>query len=219
MGKYLQDLDLYMPPSEGEESRQWALSTNFLEILYLDSLPKVETPGVSKIIIRPCRELPTILNEGPSKYLPVIQLYKLFDFDNYWNSSIINRKRIALDLMQGALLELADFYGWDKNSFNQAYLKVLALNFVNYRPWTKSVSCPNKKFKSQVWCNYDSEKADIFVVIFSRNKEIHKSLVTSVKPGDVFIRRAAANLLWTSSNEIQLTNYDGSESWNVIMKA
>jgi hypothetical protein len=137
----------------------------------------------------------------------------LFDFDVYWQADKETRKRIALDFLQSGLLEVAAIKGWGTDQFLDAYNKVSAKNFVNYRPWSKTITSPNRKYKAQAWCNYDSDKAEIFIVIFHRMEIAFKTLVTTVKPGDVWIREAVGKLEWVSPETVKLTTRDGKQSW------
>jgi hypothetical protein len=218
MPKYLTDIDLYIPPSEGEEAKMWALSTNFLEVLYLDYLPKVETKGVSKVVLRPCRKAPEKRLEVVLRNPIVLQISKIFDFDAYWNAGKAERKQIALDFLQDGLLEVAESEGWSKEPFQQAYKKVLDQKLVNYRPWGKLKTSPTRKYKSQVWCNYDSDCAEIFLVLFQNGEIVCKKLVTTVLPGDVWIRGAIGELQWVSAGKVKLTSRDELQSWEIAVE-
>jgi hypothetical protein len=143
----------------------------------------------------------------------ILQFSKLFDFDTYFASDKETRKRIALDFLQNGILAVAKARGWNMKPFHDAYKAVLAKNFVCYRPWSKPITSPDRKHKAQVWCNYASDKAEIFIVIFRRNEIANKTLVATVKPGDVWIRGAVGKLAWLSSDKVKLTSHDGSESW------
>lgn len=213
MGKYLRDAVLSCA-KDLDPHFNFKLQTNFLEILYLDCLPKVQTDGVSKIIVRACKVLPSQKLENMGD---VLQLNKRFDFYAYFAAEKGPRKRIALEFLQAGLLEVAVIRGWDTSPFHEAYKAVLAKNLVNYRPWIKPVSSPNRKHKAQVWCNYESDKAEIFIVIFRRNEIVNKTLVTTVKPGDVWIRGAVGKLAWLSSDKVKLTSHDGKESWETTL--
>lgn len=215
MAKYLGDLSLGTPSTDKKEAIQWALSTNFLRILYLDSLPRVVTNGVPKVIIKPCRELP----ENPLKVIlrkpDILELSKQFNLDTYWTADKEQRKRMALEFLQEGLLEIARTKGWDEAPFQEAYQTILRKNFVNYRPWSAPVTAPDRRHKAQIWCNYDSDKAEIFVVIFCRKEIVKRELVTTVKPGDVWIRNAAGKLKWESKSIVKLTSKDESQVWEV----
>lgn len=209
MGKYLRDVVLSCAKSVDPEFN-FKLQSNFLEILYLDCLPKTFTSGTSKVIVEACKIIP------PKKLetmLDVLRLNKLFDFEGYFAAEKETRKRIALEFLQDGLLEVAAIRGWDINPFHEAYKAVLARNFVNYRPWSKPVTSPDRKHKAQVWCNYDSDKAEVFIVVFHRKDVVSKTLVTTVKPGDVWIRGAIGNLQWLSADQVQLSPREGKNDW------
>ena len=215
MSKYLRDIQIYSSYSDDEHINSLPLTTNFLEILYLDSLPKVETYGVPKVTIKPCERLAKSRLDVVLRNPEILQLSKPFNFDAYWKSDKETRKQIALDFLQEGLLQVAKIRGWDAKPFREAYKTVLAKKFVNYRPWSKAVISPDRKYKAQVWCNYDSDRAEIFVVIF-HHREVHtKTLAAVVQPGDVWIREVDGKLEWISQNEVKLVSRDGKKSWKV----
>jgi hypothetical protein len=213
MGKYLRDIDIRVP-SQSIEAKKWGTSTNFLAILYFACLPRVETSGISKVIIQANKILPAKKLEN---MVDVLQLNKLFDFEAYFAADKETKKRIALEFLQDGLLEVATIRGWNTNPFHEAYKAVLAKNFVNYCSWTKPVTSPDRKYKAEVWCNYDSDKAEIFISIYHRKELVSKTLVTTVEPGDVWIRRATAKLEWISVNKVKLTSGDGKQSWEAVL--
>jgi hypothetical protein len=209
MGKYLRDLDLRVS-TNAEERARWGTSTNFLEILYFNCLPRVQTNGVGKVIVEACKTLPPRKMEV---MLDILQINKLFDFEAYFAAGKEIRKRIALEFLQDGILEIATIRGWDTNPFHQAYKTVLAKNFVNYLPWSKSITSPDRRHKAQVWAEYDSDKADIFLVIFHRKEIVSKTFVVSVQAGGVFIRGAIGKLEWLSPEKVVLTPREGKNSW------
>ena len=201
MAKFLRDLDLRVSATSAEEWR-WGTSTNFLDTLYFNCLPKVQTNGTGKVIIEACKVMPSTKLE---KMIDVLRLNKLFDFEAYFAADKEPRKRIALDFLQAGLLEVAELRGWDNAPFHEAYKCVLARNFVNYLTWSKPVVSPDRKYKAQVCCNYDSDKAELFLVVTHRKEVVSKMPVTTVKPGDVWIRCAIGKLEWPSTNKVQLS--------------
>lgn len=208
MAKYLRDLALWLPPST-DEAKRWGYSTNFLEVLYLDSLPKLETHGVAKVVVTPSHEKqePKIeLMVNPDVFQVIVE----FDFDSYWSAGKELRKRLALDLLQSGLLHIAKARSWNTSPLQEAYHAALAKGLVSERPWTKRVTSPNKKLAAEIWCRYDSDRADLFVHILRGKKEIQNIPVATVKPGDVWIREAIGKLEWIAANEIKLTSKDGA---------
>jgi len=143
----------------------------------------------------------------------VLRLNALFDFATYFGASKEIRKRIALDFLQDGLLRVAKIRGWETGTFHEAYKAVLATDFVSYRPWSKAVTSPNRKFKAQVWCKYDSDAAEIFLIVFHRKKVINKKLVLTVEPGDVSIRGAIGKLHWLSASKVELNPRESKRSW------
>jgi hypothetical protein len=56
MAKYLRDIVLSFD-QKIDQQFGFKLETNFLEILYLNSLPKIWTGGIAKVIITACEEI------------------------------------------------------------------------------------------------------------------------------------------------------------------
>ena len=205
MAKYLHEVVLSCSKDIGPEFA-FKLQTNFLELLYIDCLPRVQTNGVFKVIVQASKVLPPKKLEN---MVDVLQLNRPFDFAAYFAAGKEARERIALEFLQDGLLEVATIRGWETNPFHEAYNAVLAKKLVNYRPWSKPVTSPDRKHKAQVWCNWGSDEAEIFIVIFKGKEVVGKTLVATVKPGNVWIRRAIGKLEWVSPDRAQLTSCEG----------
>jgi len=213
MAKYLHDVWIRASRTyEKENDYAFGLSSNFLIDLYSTNLPKVQTNGFFRIIVEANPTPPTKKIEN---MVDVLQINKVFDFEAYFAADKETRKRIALELLQDGLLEVAEMRGWNTTPFHEAYKAVLAKNFVNYRPWCKFVRSPDKKRTAQAWVNYDSDKAEIFIEIAQKKEKLTKTLVTTVKPGDVWIRWTVGKLEWISLDKVRLTSHDGKETWEV----
>lgn len=213
MAKYIRDIVLSCV-REIDPQFNFNLETNFLEVLYLNNLPKVRTDGIAKVIVQACKDVP------PKKIddmINVLRLWKCFDFEAYWKADKKTRKRIALEFLQDGLLDVAGIRGWDADPFHKAYKAVLAKELINERPWrwSKPVASPNRKLKAQAWVNYDSDKADIFVVITRNDQILSKTQVTTVKPGDVWINEVIGKLEWSSPCKLSLISKDAKQSWDV----
>lgn len=210
MVKYLRDVSFWFSPQQGN-AFNLACETNFLEVLYLDCLPKVETEGIAKVVIHPCQSVdgdPLKLINNPD----VIQFSKEFDFELYERSDKQAKKRIALEFLHSSLMEVARLKKWDSQPFLNAYHGVLAKNLVCERSWGKAVAGP-KRIKAVPWCHYDSDKAAIYIAFFKGAKLIGKVWVTDAKPGDVWINQAVGKLEWESERDVKLSSRDGSVSW------
>src|ERR1700760_4772985 len=122
MGKYLRDVVLSCSkdshPQYPDPDFNFGLQTNFLERLYLDSLPKTRTDIIGKVIVEACRSLP---QQRIDNMIDVLRLHRLFDFGAYFAADKETRKRLALDCLQGGLLEVAAIRSWDDAPLHQAY--------------------------------------------------------------------------------------------------
>jgi hypothetical protein len=213
MAKYLRDLQIWIPPKT-EEARKWGMTTNFLERLYLNLLPKFETDGVAKVVLTPSNDISK--NQLTVMVNPdVLQLLKAFSFKEYWQADKEARKKMALAFLKDGLLEIASLKGWDTEAIYEAHKTILDKNLVNEMPWGKAVSGPSGHLKVQAWCNYDSDRADIFLYVFRSGKIISKSLATTVKPADIWINEAVGSLKWSSANKVELRSKDGREIWEI----
>jgi len=212
MAKYLRDIVLSC--ERGMDPRfSLKLETNFLEIIYLNCLPKTQTDGIVKVIVQACKAVP------PKKLdvmIDVLRLWKPFNFEAYFAAGKEPRKRMALEFLQDGLLEVARIRGWSSDPFDQAYKAVLEKGLVNDGPWrwSKPVTSPDRKFKAQAWVNYDSDKADVFIAVTRRDEVVSKTPATSVKPGDVWINQVIGKLEWTATDKVRLTSKDGKQFWD-----
>jgi hypothetical protein len=122
MSKYLRDISFCFAPKEGN-AIQLSYETNFLELLYLDCLPKVETGGIVKIVVCPRQ---TFVGDPLKVSTPnVVHFSKEFDFAQYGRSDKQTRKRIALEFLHSSLMEVAQIKKWDNQPFLKAYEAVL----------------------------------------------------------------------------------------------
>lgn len=212
MAKYLKDVSIYLLP-HSEEARRWGMCTNFLEDLYRQYLVQMKTNGVAKIAVTPVRNPvdPRIrILVNPT----VLQVFRPFDFDAFWGAGDADKKRISLDLLQAGLLEVAEAKGWDSRPLIGAYNKILEADFVNERPWSKSVASRDKSLIAQIWCRYDSDKADLFFMIRRKGGRDSRAFITSVKPGDVWINDVLGKLEWISEDKVTLISKDASRTWD-----
>ncbi len=220
MGKYLRDIVLSCP-KELDPGFNLKLETNFLERLYLDALPKTRTDGVGKVIIEARRNLPIEPPQSPraghrieiESMIDVLRLNKLFDFESYFAASKDVRKRIALEFLQDGLLKVAAIRGWSTSTFQEAYKSLVSKELISYRSWSKSVTSPDRKHKAQVWCKYDSDAAEIFLVVSHRKNVVSKTYIVTVKPGDVWIWGAIGELRWLSAKKVRLTARKSKKDW------
>jgi hypothetical protein len=220
MGKYLRDIVLSCR-KEIDPEFSFKLQTNFLEILYLDCLPQTRTDGVGKVIIEACQNLPIEPRQSPragqqielENMIDVLRLNALFDFAAYFAASKEVRKRIALEFLQDGLLKVATIRGWQTSTFHEAYKAVLAKDLISYRPWSKPVTSPDRKHKAQVWCKYDSDAAEVLLIISHRKNVVSKTSVVTVKPGDVWIRGAIGELRWLSTDRVELIPRKSKRDW------
>ena len=171
MAKYLGDLQIWA--KEESDTQVFGCSANFLESLYRCCLPKVETGGIVKVVIVPCRVLPP----NPFEMLinpDIWTISRLFDFEGYSKADEPTQRSMALELIHQSLLQVARIRRWKRKPLMEAHASVLKHNFVHYAAWSKPIANPTRTLKAQVWCNFTSKKAEIFVTIFKRKKIIQK---------------------------------------------
>jgi len=215
MAKYLTDIGLYSSLEEHNVNFAW--ETNFLELLFFDCLPKVETKGISKVVVTACRSVsgdPLKLIVNPD----VIEYSGVFDFDAYQKADKASRKRMALDFLFGSLTQVAKIKGWDSIPFKVAFEEVLAKKFVNERVWGKPVTGP-VRMKAQTWCHFDSDKAQIYVVFSQMKKQLGRVFVTEAKPSISCINKIVGKLEWETERDVKLTSRDGLSSWRCSVPA
>ena len=216
MAQYLQEVS-FSKPEPPNDAPNFIWETNCVSFLYWDALPRVETKGISKILVRPCRatldeSLELVVN--PS----VLQYSCAFDFEKYQKGSSGEKKRMALELMHSGLCSVAALKGWDKNLFSIAYETLKGTDLVYKAAWGKPVSAADKT-TAQIWVQIDFYDAKIFVVFRRGNQELGQVLVTSVKPSVGWVNSVVGKLKWRSKCSVRLVSRDGSESWDVRLPA
>lgn len=96
---------------------------------------------------------------------------KKFDFQKYQQSSIYERKKMVLDVLLEGVLTVADINGLDRKPLLVAYDCCMHRGLeYKYLLKDKYYLSPNRKQYAGVWCTWNIDKFEAYVIIFDKNK-------------------------------------------------
>ena len=143
MSHKLQDITLYYPDSQNQKlSKTFSGRSHVVTDLYVHFLNAYKPPKTSRVSV----ELGTD-NNSMFYFGSILRLYHPFDKDQFWQLPEIEQKREILEMAHKVALRCCNEYNWDKEVFEQAYQKVLAVNF-RYEIELKKKLSPNRKQKA-----------------------------------------------------------------------
>lgn len=187
-----------------------------------------ETWSTSEMYFYQVRKIPTksiyrlnvILHEKSEtfhKHLNVngvINVYKVFDFDEYFSEAIHLRKRKILDIIYDALVSIVNEEDLDIELLNQAYTYCLSKNLENRWIFNdRFYLSPDKKYYGAFEIVWEIDSFFIYGKLFDKEKKLLCSkLLLKTEPynGD-FIYWAKA--LWNNSSFV-LKSKTGNE-WEI----
>jgi hypothetical protein len=115
------------------------------------------------------------------------------------------KKEKTLELLKNCLDFVIEQKKWDPDPFQQVYLKIKKLNYINEFIWNKPKWNPSKKYKAEVHCTHDLYSFDINISITNRDNNVLKNeKILSTKPDDIIYSRFLGELKWISNGEVAL---------------
>lgn len=201
----LKEISVY-DVKNNKTSRKFNLETWCISEMYCRYLKKTKNNKIRKINI--------ILGEdSPRELLSfVLKIYNEFDFNQYFEKSTYDKKKIILDVIHKELLSISEEFGFDINVIKEAYNSCLE-NKLENRWFLK-----NKLFKSRkspllggIECFWDFDIFRVKAIIFSSKRKILKeSLFLEIEPcfgefiyyakcrwkDDIFYLESKENEIW-----------------------
>lgn len=210
MSHKLYDITLYGGGNDQASNKEFALKCNLVSGLYVECLGKYKPPKTSRISV-------TLGNvdEVGGYFGSILHAWAKFDKELYWQSENLTRNKIILDTVHRIALLCAKKLDWNIDVFQNAYNKVLQLDY-KYRIELKSKMSKNRKYKAAIMVKKDEKIAYIWVNFYTPDNVCIKSVeLLKSFPHDFFYEDAIKKNKWISDSEFGLYLLDGS----LIIKA
>jgi len=195
---------------KNEFQKRFNSETWCIREMYWRKLGKFTTEKIEKVVM--------ILGENRpyKKYGSVLSIYKSFNFETYFNSNELDRKKIVLELIHNEMTILFQKDNVNKNKLIEAYNYCLGKNLDN--KWLfkeKHYQSPKDKYYGSIECewNLNNFKATGIISDLEKN-EIYRAELLEVEPyeGD-FIYWSRCG--W-DGDTFYLESKD-KKKWNVII--
>ncbi|EFS04329.1 conserved hypothetical protein [Listeria seeligeri FSL S4-171] len=128
-----------------------------------------------------------------------------FDLNKFNDQTDLEKKQIILELLHLGAMKACHNLDLDKTSFIEAYAKVKELGYQNNYYYQKPKASPNRKQKAQIYIEHGLYKADIYIVIFNKEKQIKKKeLIISDLPNPAVFSQHLGKIKWLDNNHLIL---------------
>ncbi len=157
-----------------------------------------------------------IYDETPMSVFGFREAYLPFDFDTYFTSNKLDKKKMQLEAIHTGMIQIANKEGWDTVPLSDAYNKCLKNNLEYKFDVGKLKSSPNRKYKVGFWCNWDIDVFELYWVLYDKsNNEIKRQKFLEKPPYEgEFIYYAKWK--WLDSSKVLLEDkykYGKHETW------
>lgn len=164
MGAPLYDITIYYDGKVIKDTpKDWDFrhTVNYIADFYHDRLNGYKPPKTGRI----CITLgPTKNWDKPNYFGSICNYDNIIDEAKYLSLSKKGKYKYILDILHSTISELADFYNWDKNIFNNAYNHIIENDFKFEKTYPEKKSKDRKNI-GQVILTKTEEKSTLSVLI------------------------------------------------------
>jgi hypothetical protein len=187
--------------------------TRYIVSLYCRFFQKYKTEDCKMIIINLMKQITdTRIINCDGMYEIQIQ----YDYNDFFKLSENNKKKKILDLLKEGIDKIIKEKQWDRNAFDEAYKKVIEVDYVNEWYYKKALRSPTKEYKAAVFCEHKKDVFDITIIIMNKKgEEIKRKKVLSLPPREVVFDYYLGKLKWISDDTVVLTDCFENEQWEV----
>jgi hypothetical protein len=121
------------------------------------------------------------------KIADVVLINERFDFVKYGVQDIPGKRKMVIDVLQSGLLAISNAEGWESSRLIDAYGCCLSRNLEYRFIWKdKYWRSPNKEIYAAVYCCYEVEQFEAYVIFFdSKKNEISRRKLMESPPWSV----------------------------------
>lgn len=125
----------------------------------------------------------------------------VFDFNNYWQVSIEERKRILLELIKNEMLILIKVHNWNEDKFISIFDNASKSKLVKEGYFDKSINFQNDLVRFYFF--FELNEIKIYLSVSDKLNSIeHRYYVLSIWPHDIYIERLFGEINLINSNII-----------------
>jgi hypothetical protein len=198
MSHKLDDITLYYYP-KGEIAKNFTLRQNMVSDLYVQFLNKYKPKGTSRISVELSDE-----DRVRGYFGSILLVDAKFNKEDYWKRNDFEQNKVILDTIHRIATLCADEYNWDKDVFQNAYVKVIESNF-NFKVELKRKLSKTKRYYASISIVKDVEKAMIFCSFYNSDQElINKVKLIDTFQHEMFYGGIVNNNKWFSDEEFGL---------------
>ncbi|NDV97045.1 hypothetical protein D0T84_19350 [Dysgonomonas sp. 521] len=159
----------------------------------------IRTDGVSQLRVL---VVDALTEQVKQSLYSLDDVYAVLDWNAYTClSSSGEKSAFLMDIIQNKIVAHVKDRGWELSSFEIAYNKIRKKNYQFREYYKKSILSPDKKYKAQVYFEYDYEKNATFVD-FSDKKGNPINRVQFTPGGYSVISESIGAMRWLDSNHV-----------------
>jgi hypothetical protein len=139
-----------------------------VEALYLSCIKRFSSGSFNKIVIELDND---VIGDHLDRMLEVILIKINFDFGLYGSADEFGRKKMILDAIQNGLLRVAQIDNLAQEPILDAYKCCIERGIKHeYYLGDKFYLSPDRRIYAAVWCNWEVEKFEAYIVFFDKKK-------------------------------------------------
>jgi|GEM_PF-2581395 len=217
----LKEISLITFPNGVYQEMGFNWEAHCVEDLYVRNLMPYSNKHIVKMSIiligdadKQVFETTTLTLRKFTNLLSVGEIFLRFDFDNYYKTDDLGKKRLILDVMQEGLILFANQTNSDVRPFNEAYQKCLDLNLESIYVYKTVTS--GKGIVVNVVISVDREKLEVSAIFLdSRGNEFSRRVFFRSKPDALYGYHYLGNVVWNNESEVALYGRTKDEYWTI----
>jgi len=146
----------------------------------------------------------------------VLKYHINFDFNSFESLGTLEKKKLLLNTLYEALIELCEIEDWTKDNFKNAYDSVIREEFVNIYTIKKKKS-RDRQLSAMLIGDHNEKSFDCYLKVDDKNGlEVFNKLMFSETPDEFLFNGRIGDIKWlpnrvlvrTGKNKIEIERFD-----------